>query len=172
MAFTTAKAHAARMQGRHKKLATGQLRAVAQSGFTKLLARDYSACFDFCEFKRSLLGFHRTSTSASNCLPNGLVSVLSDNSDIALEHCARCGLYQRLDGLVSLRFFECHCGPLFNSGRILSRTAVLSFSAAPCCARCSTARQRRRVAEMTSLYCDSRVKSGRGYSPMSGRISD
>src|SRR5476651_1972709 len=107
-----------------------QLRAVAQSCFSNLLARDYPACFDFCEFKRSLLGFHRTSASTSKCLPNGPVYVFRDNADIALEHCARCRHYECLNGLIALRFFECHCGPLFNSGRILSRTSVVSLSAA------------------------------------------
>jgi hypothetical protein len=111
--------HQGRREGVNKRAPAGQLRADAQSGFTELLA-DYSTCFDFGEFERSLLGFHRTPTSASNCLRNGLVSVLGDNSDIALEHSAWCGHYTRLDGLVALRFFERHCGPLFDSGRILS----------------------------------------------------
>ena len=108
-----------KVQHLNKRAAGGRLRAVAQSGFTKLLA-DYSTCFDLGEFERSLLGFHRTPTSASNCLPHGLASVPGDDSDIALEHSAGRGHYARLDGLVALRFFERHCGPLFNSGRILS----------------------------------------------------
>jgi hypothetical protein len=108
-----------KVQHLNKRAAGGRLRAVAQSGFTKLLA-DYSTCFDLGEFERSLLGFHRTPTSASNRLPNGHVSAIGDDSDIALEHSAGCGLYARFYGPVALRFFERHCGPLFNSGRILS----------------------------------------------------
>jgi hypothetical protein len=106
-----------------KRTAGGKLRAVARSGLAviscKLLA-DYSTCFDLGEFERSLLGFHRTPTSASNRLPNGHVSAIGDDSDIALEHSAGCGLYARFYGPVALRFFERHCGPLFNSGRIVS----------------------------------------------------
>jgi hypothetical protein len=101
-----------------------------QSGFTVLLA-DYSACFDFGEFERSRLGLHRTPTSASNCLDNRLGATCGGDSDIALEHSAGCGHYARFDSLITLRFFECHCGPLFNSGRILSRRSVLSVLLAP-----------------------------------------
>jgi hypothetical protein len=106
--------------------AAGSARDV-QSGFTVLLA-DYSTCFDFGEFERSRLGLHRTPTSASNRLHNRLRATRGRDADIALEHSAWCGHYARFDGLVTLRFFECHCGPLFNSGRILSRRSVISFS--------------------------------------------
>jgi hypothetical protein len=135
-----------------KQLATGQLRAVAQSCFSNLLARDYPACFDLSEFERSLLGFDRTTTSTSNCLPNGSVYVFRDNADIALEHCARCRHYECLDGLIALRFFECHCGPLFNSGRILSRTGVVTFSAAYFRKHPKTQLVAKQPAEMTTFY--------------------
>jgi len=108
-----------KVQHLNKRAAGGRLRAVAQSGFTKLLA-DCSTCFDLGEFERSLLGFHRTATSASNCLPNGLASVPGDDSDIALEHSAGCGHYARLDGLVALRFFERHGGLRIDCGGILA----------------------------------------------------